>query len=432
MKKLKIGVVGIGRGRNMYEFCMSDSHAELVAVCDKWEDGLREAREIIGRDSVSYYTDYDEFLKQDMDVVMLANYATEHAPFAIRAMEAGKDVISEVLPAQTLSEAVRLIETVERTGRKYCYAENFCYMGGPREMKRRYLCGDLGTFEYGEGEYIHNCESIWDRITFGDKTHWRNRMSAFFYCTHSAGPLIHITGKRPVKVTGFELPFNARMERMGAMAGFAAVEMVSFEDGSMFKSCHGVGPSKNSDWYIVYGSKGTLETARETVNPKESTNRVYVNLDKVEGVFGAENQIHEDYIPTDELTEEAAKRGHGGSDYYCLMNAVRYLSGEPADIIDVYEAIDMWLVGFFGYESALNGNVPMEIPDFRDKAVRDRYRNDNRCTDPAVAGDQLQPSYSKGNPVIPDSTYELWQKRWQERRQREREEAAKKKAAGQK
>lgn len=51
-----------------------------------------------------------------MDAVVLANYANEHAPFAIKAMRAGKHVFSEVLPVQTIKEAVELIETIEETG----------------------------------------------------------------------------------------------------------------------------------------------------------------------------------------------------------------------------------------------------------------------------------------------------------------------------
>ena len=72
-----------------------------------------------------YYTDFNEFIKHDMDAVLLANYATEHAPFAIAAMKAGKHVLSEVLPALNMAQAVELIECVEETGMKYCYLENY-------------------------------------------------------------------------------------------------------------------------------------------------------------------------------------------------------------------------------------------------------------------------------------------------------------------
>ena len=110
MKKCKVGVIGIGRGKMVWQFCKEAENAEIVAICDKWEEGIKRLSEELNMDSITYYTEYEEFLKHDMDVVVLANYATEHAPLAIKAMEAGKNVISEVLPVQTMSEAVRLIE----------------------------------------------------------------------------------------------------------------------------------------------------------------------------------------------------------------------------------------------------------------------------------------------------------------------------------
>lgn len=105
-----------------------------------------------------------------------------------------------------MKEAIDLIETVERTGKVYAYAENYCYMPAPKKIRELYRQGVLGDFEYGEGEYMHNCESIWDDITRGLPEHWRNNMHACYYCTHSIGPLIHISGMRPVKVTDLKCP----------------------------------------------------------------------------------------------------------------------------------------------------------------------------------------------------------------------------------
>lgn len=414
MKKCRIGVIGIGRGGMMWKYCRDAENAELVAICDKWEEGLERVKRELDTDKISYYTDYDEFLKQDMDVVMLANYANEHAPFAIKAMEAGKNVISEVLPCQSMAEAVALIECVERTGKSYCYAENYCFMSAPHEMREKYRAGLLGEFEYGEGEYLHNCEPIWTDITYGDKTHWRNNKSAFFYCTHSAGPIIHITGMRPTSVVGFEAPFNARMARMGARGGFGAVEMVTLENGAFFKSAHG-NFSKNSIWYAVYGSKGRMESAREAAGQGD-VSRVYQLLDSADGANDAKGET---YIPTNELSEKAKAHGHGGSDFYCLYNAIEHIMGRDGEYIDVYEAIDMWMCGFFALLSALNGGAPMDIPDMRDPKVRKLWENDNRCTDPKLAGDSLLPSYTKGELDIPDEVYDRRRREW-EKKQAER------------
>ena len=414
MKKLKVGVVGLRRGAMMRKYCLHAENAVLVAICDKREAGLEKVKSELNDSSIAYYTDYETFLTHDMDVVMLANYATEHAPFAIRAMEAGKDVISEVLPVQTMAEAVALIECVQRTGRVYRYAENYCFMLAPQEMRRRYRAGELGAFEYGEGEYMHNCEPIWTSVTYGDPSHWRNNMSALFYCTHSVGPLLHLSGLRPVSVNGFETPFNARMARMGAKAGGIGMEVVTLENGAVLKSIHGVGCSKNSVWFSVYGAKGRMESAREDAEAGD-VSLIYANLDKVEGVSEANVQHYQPDFP---MADKAEGYGHGGSDFYCLYNALDYIGGNrEADTVDEYEAIDMWMCGFFGYLSVLNGNCAMQIPDLHDPAVRDRLRNDHRCTDPLIGREQTLPSYSKGNPEIPPALYEARRAEWERTQQ---------------
>ncbi len=408
MEKVRIGVVGVGRGSTMMKYCQMEQDAQLVAICDSWEEGLLKKKQELG-DDITYYSSFDEFLKHDMDAVVLANYANEHAPFAIRALDSGFHVISEVLPCQTMKEAVELIEAVERSGKIYAYAENYCFMAAPHEMRKLYREGKLGTFEYGEGEYMHNCESIWHSITRGDKEHWRNRMYASFYCTHSLGPLLHITGLRPVSVVGFEMPFNKRMERMGAMAGGAAVEMVTLENGAIVKSLHGVGCSKNSVWYSIYGSLGRLESSREDAE-YGAFDRLFTNLDRYEGECFNRPQT---YCPGADEPSPTDGWGHGGSDYYTMHNFVDRIRGnEAAEIIDVYEALDMFLPGMFAHRSVLNGGIPMRIPDLRDPAEREAWRSDTWCTDPKVAGDQLAPSYSKGNPEIPDETYQRIFEKW--------------------
>ncbi|MBR4768918.1 MAG: Gfo/Idh/MocA family oxidoreductase [Lachnospiraceae bacterium] len=414
MDRVKVGVLGAGRGDMMMKYCLHSDNAELVAVCDFNEYFLTRAKVRVNSDKVTYYTDFEDFIKHDMDAVILANYATDHVPFAIRCLEAGKNVISEVLPCETPKEAVELAEAVEKSDKIYAYAENYCFMPSTREMRRLYREGKLGEFEYGEGEYLHNCESIWYSITQGNPMHWRNLMYASYYCTHSAGPLIHISGLRPVRVTAFELPYNARQARMGAPCGLAAVEMIELENGAYIKSIHGDGISKNSIWYTAYGPMGRMESAREDAQ-NGAMKFLYTNLDSYEGENDRYKYI-QGYAPTDELSEKAEAYGHGGADYYCMWNFFEKIKGNPdADVIGVYEALDMGFVGQMGYRSIMKGSVPVEIPDFRSKLVREKYRYDTHCTNPAKAGDMLLPTYSKGDLIIPDSIYEAQQKQWDEK-----------------
>ncbi|MBQ7541295.1 MAG: GNAT family N-acetyltransferase [Clostridia bacterium] len=401
-KKIRIGVVGAGRGQSMMDYCTHYGNAELVAICDNYPPALERARRKYGGD-VAYYDDFDAFLRHDMDAVVLANFANAHAPFAIRCLQAGKNVLSEVLPVQSMQEAVALVEAVERSGLVYAYAENCCYMPSARKMREAFLAGRLGKFEYGEGEYMHNCEPDWDALTYGDPNHWRNTMSAFYYCTHSMGPMVHISGLRPVRVTGFEAPYNDRMRRMGAKGAPFGVEMVTMENGAIVKSLQGVGPSKNSTWFCVYGSKGRMESAREDDKTQQTVRTLYENLDANEGDNKSDPVLAD---TNDAISEQFAQSGHGGADDYMMHHFIQKLRGNRnADVIDVYEALDMYLPGHFAYRSVLAGGVPLEIPDLRDPGQRDKWRNDATCTDPA-AGENALPSYSRGNPDIPQETYE--------------------------
>ena len=121
------------------------------------------------------------------------------------------------------------------------------------------------------------------------------------------------------------------------------------------------------------------------------------------------------YKPVHELSEQTVGYAHGGSDFYTMHHFVEKIKGNPdADIIDVYEALDMFLPGHFAYLSILEGGVSKAIPDLRKKDERDKWRNDTACTDPKVAGDMLLPTFSLGTPEIGDDVYEKMKELWAE------------------
>ena len=411
MKKVRIGVLGAYRGTSMINYCKRADHAEVVAICDKSPEALDAQSAAAEGLDITFYERFDDFIEHDMDAVVLANYANEHAPFAIRCLKKGLHVFSEVLPVQNMKEAVELVEAVEESGLVYAYGENYCYMPAPYEMKKLYEKGEIGEFEYGEGEYVHNCESIWHSITYGEEDHWRNNMYATFYCTHSLGPIIHITGLRPVSVMGFEGTMNQRNLRVGSKSGQFGIEMVTLENGGIVKSIHG-GLYKNSIWYSVYGSKGRLECGREDAMDGH-IGKLYINKDEYDGGYetGSLNAVFPRHAPEGEV----AGFGHGGSDFFSMYYFIkRILGDDDADTIDVYEALDMFLPGLFAYRSVMAGGIPMAIPNLRDKAERDKWRNDTTCTDPKAAGDMLLPTFSRGTPEIPQEAYDRMARLWNE------------------
>lgn len=408
MKKIRVGVLGAFRGTSMINYCKIADNAEVVAICDKWKEGLDAQKEINKDLDIAYFDNFDDFIKYDMDAVVLANYATEHAPFAIKTMKAGKHVFSEVLPVQTMKEAVELIECIEQTGKVYAYGENYCYMPAPHEMRKLYKEGIIGNLEYAECEYVHNCAPIWPSITYGDKHHWRNNMYSTYYCTHSIGPIIHITGLRPASVVGMESTLNERMCAVGQKGAALGMELITLENGAIVKSIHG-GLYKDSKFYCVYGEKGRMETARYAANAGD-VSKIYIEYDQTAGAY---NTAKREEYHVGEKNKKEHNFGHGGSDFWSMYNFIEKILGdENADTIDIFEALDMALPGMFAYRSILNGGSAETIPNLRNKEEREKYRTDIMCTDHEVAGKQWIPPYSKGVPDISDELYAEIKEKW--------------------
>lgn len=413
-RKVKVGVFGGRRGQSMIAVMARHPDAELVAICDKFAPTLDNCRKLAEREgsSVATYEDFDGFMQHDMDAVVLANYATEHAPYAVRLLDSGRHVCSEVLACQTMAEAVQLVEAVERSGKVYSYAENYCYFRGTQEMQRLYRQGDIGEFIHGEGEYVHDCEGIWIDITYGERDHWRNWCPATFYCTHSIGPIVTITGTRPTRVSAYETP-NINKRRFGGRGADGAVIICQMSNGATAKFLPWCNFKREpgSIWYAVYGTTGMMETDRWGAGSSR------VNIFRE----GSDLTPHEvSYLANFPLENELSKRigGHGGSDFYTMHFFLEAILDRPGKAynIDVYQALDMTLPGTLGYRSIWEGNIPLDIPDLRDAALRDQYRNDHWCVDPKLAGPG-QPAWSctEGEIVVSDEIYRAQQEAYRKR-----------------
>lgn len=409
-KKLRIGVFGGARGTAMMDALLHHPEAELSAVCDRYEPLLRQAEEKAAKlgQKIACFTNFDDFLAYDLDAIVLANYATEHARFAIRALNAGKHVMSEVLPSQTMAEAVELIEAVERTGLVYTYAENYCYMDKTFEMWRRYQNGEIGDVTHASCEYIHDCAACWLDITYGDKDHWRNHLCPTFYCTHSLGPILMMTGRRPVQVVGFENPPIEEFYHLGHAGGHASgIEMVTLDNGATVQSIHG--PLKREPshtTYEVYGTKGYLGTT-----PNEE---VTCYVEGPETCKGESVTYKPESFVAVEEKKNSHLETHGGGDFYPTHFFIEKILGKPDGkwAIDVYQAVDMGICGILAFRSILAGNQPVKVPNLRNPEERDAYRNDHACTDPKVAGGQLLPCSGYPERIIPEEESKALREKW--------------------
>ena len=202
MASIKMGVFGAWRGNSYIDLMLSEPEIDLVAICDKNADTLCDDKRL---EKIPKFRDFDEFLasgkENGMNAVFLANYFHQHAPFAIKAMNAGLDVFSECTAASTLRECVELVEAVEKTGRKYILTENYPFSTQNLKMGKIVSSGELGTLLYAEGEYNHSGDNAELRKYTPSEFHWRAWMPRTYYVTHALGPIMYMTKSMPKYVS---------------------------------------------------------------------------------------------------------------------------------------------------------------------------------------------------------------------------------------
>ena len=352
---LKVGIVGLRRGRSFYNVFRPRKDSEVAAVCDVDE----ERAEAFAREQriPRTHTDYGEFLQEDLDAVVVATPLPYHAEHVVHALESGKHVLSEVPAAYTLEECERIVRTVERTKRTYMLAENACYFAFIQTWRHMIEQGRLGRIIYAEAEYVHDCRSLMvDRDEAGKRT-WRASLPPIHYCTHSLGPILYLLGEdRCVSVSGLSTGCHVAPELEAIDMEVGLFEMAS---GAVVKILCGFSIVREPpmNWYTVYGTKGTLESAR-------------CRWDKVKGYFEDIPNL-QDMIPYPlgvshtKTPPEATAGGHGTTEYFMVDDFVRAVLEGTKPPIDVYRAMDFTVPGICAHRSAQLGGKRIEVPDYR-------------------------------------------------------------------
>lgn len=375
MKKWKIGVFGTGRGMDIAEnFMLLD--CDIVALCDSNRERRENAVKRLGG-TAAVYTDFESFMKHDMDAVILANDFYDHAPYAIKCFEKGIHVFCECISNGTMAEGVSLIRAFEKSHSVFMLAENYPQMIFNREMKRVCDSGTLGKILYAEGEYNHpsdpnDIDSLKTYNYF--ERHWRNFLPRTYYITHSLGPVMWATGATPKRLTAFAVfaPFEGDVPTAHYVGDRAAVITTQNDDGSIFRitGCAAFGAHHNA--YRICGTEGQIENLR---GMGEQIMLRYNAWSKP-----ADAEEINTYIPSwnDSDEELIKKSGHGGGDYLTARMFLDCMKAgkQPEHPFDIYGAVAMSSVGILGHRSVLEGGKAYDVPDFRDEACRLQYEND--------------------------------------------------------
>lgn len=363
---IKLGIVGAcGRGSSFKSACDALPQAKIQAVCDTNEKDLGEAKSRLG--AAEQYTSYEQMLERcDLDAVIIGTPMPLHVPQAIAALQKDIHVLCEVPAGVSIDECRNLTIACRKSKAVYMMAENYTYIRSNvlvRELVRRGLFGE--TY-FGEAEYIHELKGLNEITKWRRK--WQTGINGNTYPTHSLGPILQwMPGDRVTSVCHagsghhyrdprgdqYEQEDSVltlcRMARGGVVK--LRIDMLSDRPHAMTN-------------YQLQGTDGCYESARA----HGEQNRVWLRaFSKDPNHWMRLEDLEEQFLPDDwkHASEAAKKAGHGGGDYFEVIDFIDAITGKRPAAIGIDEAMDMTLPGLCSQISACEKGRWVDVPDSR-------------------------------------------------------------------
>jgi predicted dehydrogenase len=156
-KKIKAAVIGLGVGMVHSKSYIANPDAELIAVCDIDPVRLKERGDLLGIPDDMRFTDYKDMLRlSELDVVSVALPNYLHAPVAIAAMEAGKNVLSEKPLAINAKAAADMVAASRNLGRTLMVCFNYRFREDARWLQKMRDAGRMGELYYARAGWLRN------------------------------------------------------------------------------------------------------------------------------------------------------------------------------------------------------------------------------------------------------------------------------------
>lgn len=163
MTELKVGIAGYGVVGKRRRLCV-DRHPKmrLVAVCDR----LYETPRLIS-DGVRFYSNYQELLQEDLDVLIVCMTNDIAAEVTIAGLDRGLHVFCEKPPGRNLHDIAKVMQVEScRPAQRLAYGFNHRYHESVQDALRIIRSQELGRIinlrgVYGKSKIITFNQSDW-------------------------------------------------------------------------------------------------------------------------------------------------------------------------------------------------------------------------------------------------------------------------------
>lgn len=259
-KKIGYAVVGLGIGSTHAKAVIASKNADLVAVCDLIQEKMDAIKAL--EPNVLTYTSFDEMLKNpDIDIVSICLPSSMHAEFAVRAMEAGKNVLVEKPIDITVEAALKIEEARKRTGKIAGVVHQNRNNANMKPIKEAIDSGKIGKLLFGEF-----CVKWWRTQEYYDNGGWRGTWamdgggSLMNQAVHTVDLMQWLMGDVESITSQMDI-YNHKMETEDFTSS-----IIKFTSGARAIFISTTCALQSSTGIMLYGSKGSIEANGDTIN----------------------------------------------------------------------------------------------------------------------------------------------------------------------
>lgn len=424
---IKLGMCGLGRfGSNFVKLFKAHPLVDKIALCDAEASKVKQFTDdpfLANKLSINdCCTNLDEFVKKDLDAIVIITQPWLHAPQCLQVLNSGKYVYSAVpvinLPDdnEIMDWCGKLVEAVKRTGCQYMLGETTIYRPQTMFCKHKAEKGEFGDFVYSEGEYVHDLDggiNGWSNLrevmrirTTGKVGELYNGiMQGYFdrgfklnpmgYPTHSVSGPIHVMNTRALKVSACGIPntnndsyfkfydftdmvafyrlANGSTLRIGEFREIGATS-IDREEAEIFRIFGKQGSFSRNIWQNNHRTvEGTAKPIIEDVPDKNPPNPAWpwhgykaMTEEEMRDPLPLEVQLEFKRIldPNAEPVGDFKPTGHGGSHPYLVHEFVSAVAERREPAIPAKEAAHFMAMGVAAHKSSLKDGEYVDVEQF--------------------------------------------------------------------
>ncbi len=369
-RRVNIAIVGLGFGAGFIPIYQRHPQANLYAICQRTRKKLDAIGDAFGIEK--RHTDFHELIRDpNVDAVHINSPIPDHAWQTIAALKAGKHVACTVPMATSLADCRKIVELVQRTGKKYMMMETVVYAREFLYLKELYEKGELGKIQFLQASHQQDMD--------GWPNYWPG-LPPMWYATHCVGPMLALTKAtaeyvscfgsgtiRPELIKCYGSPFAIETAHLKFKNSDLSARIIRslFDTARQYRESIDVyGSKKSFEWTLIEHEAHVLHTAKlpESKIPKKIRVPDFaqrlprgIRPFTTKGVYDLGKKTHLSFVQG---------AGHGGSHPHLAHEFVVALVEKRDPFPNAKESANWTCVGLCAHQSALKGGAIVKLPAF--------------------------------------------------------------------